>query len=297
MARRQIYDDVMDVALRNTLKECGFTRKTRRDYILERPDRIWIFELEMVPNRGFEATAAIFLTEMDAIIKRYAPDFWVHLVGTRNPAHLCATIPQLMQIAAGHDYYTIRRGPASRNWSEAYQRAQGDPVMKYRDLYCWVLPKYGERLGRSQEERIRDLKRGARELGLFMDEQWRFHAWKWYWNCENYGFVVDWMENHQIVSPAAEMSLGVLCYLAGDYGKARRYFRSHIDASKRPYDDVYRELHAARRGSWLRRIWGKPGNWTEQEVVEETKKALEYNAMLADAARRVAGGLGITLDD
>jgi len=53
MARlRQLYEDVMDVALRATLKEFGFKRKSYATYIMERPDRRWYFELEAEPRLG-----------------------------------------------------------------------------------------------------------------------------------------------------------------------------------------------------------------------------------------------------
>ena len=180
MARRQLYDDVMDVALRATLKEYGFTRKTRRDYILERPDRIWIFELEMAPDPrpGFETMAAVCLPQFDEIFETHLPDFWRQGIASRNHAHVGTSIEKLMEIASGHDFYTMQRGPASRNWSEAYQKAQSDPVMQYQDHGYWVPPKYGDHLEQSHEQDMRDWKRGVRELGLFIDEQWRTHVWE-----------------------------------------------------------------------------------------------------------------------
>ncbi len=296
MARRQLYDDVMDVALRATLEKNGFSRKTRRDYVREQPDRMWYFELEMAPDPwpGFEATATVFLPELDAIMEKYAPGIGGLCAERRNHAHISASIPELMQVAAGHDFYTSRRGPASRNWSEAQQRAQSDPVMEYQQRGFWVLPQYAYELNLDLEEERHRLRKGRQELGLFLDEQWRIHALAWYFRCNDPLFVVNWIETDEFYSDHYDISAAVLCHMAGDNGKAASYLQRRFEDARLSYDEIYKNFYKRQRGNWFQRVWAGGYVWTEERVAAEAKAELTLLANLAKAGRNLAAGLGIS---
>ncbi len=290
MARKQIYDYVMNVALRDTLKEFGFTRKTRRDYILERSDRIWIFEVEMAPPRQeFSAHAAVYLPELQTLMERRLPGFWFGKASTRNHSHVRASIPQLMEIPEGHDYYTTIYG----NPTKAYLEAQCDPIMRYQERGNWALPESGDPLLQSDEERTRAMDRGIRELGLFIDEQWRAFVPDWYRKCDDPMFVVDWMEKHGSRGFAIDLALAALCHMAADNGRAAFYLRRRIEEAGISYEDLYRELHRHYRGNWLQRLWSR--GWSEQKVAELASGRLAAMKEAAEAARKLADGLGIRL--
>jgi hypothetical protein len=296
MARRQMYDDVMDVALRQTLIDHGFTRKTRRDYFLERPGRVWIFEVTMAPDPepGFEAEAAVFVPELDAILKRYVPGFLGHHAPSRNRATESTSIPRLMEVEAGHRFYTVMRGRNSKNWTEAYERAQADPVMRYQYRSYWTLPQFSDLLKRNEPGNKPDWKEGVRESGLFLDEQWRAHIWDWYHKCDDPMFIVHWIEIQRRAGIDLHCSLAVLCHMAGNADKARFYLQRRIEESHTTYEELYKELHRENRGNWLRRLWGS--GWSEEEVVDVAEGRLQVLQEAAEAARKLAAGFGIRLD-
>lgn len=137
MAReRAYYEDIVDVALRATLKEHGFKRKTHATYIQDQPNRRWIFELEAERRigNGFDASAGIYISDLGAIFERYAPDYPLIGAGTRTYAHIRAYLGQLIEIRTGQtNFFNPRTGSVPRNRLTEYQEKQRDPILRYRD--------------------------------------------------------------------------------------------------------------------------------------------------------------------
>lgn len=297
MSERQMYEDVLDVALRQTLKEHGFTRKSRRDYVLERPGRIWTFEVEMERRMGdgFLADATVFVPELDAILEHHVPGFYGQHAPSHGTSTVKATITVLMEIEAGHDFYTRRRGPNSQLWSEAYQRAQEDPIMRYRYRGYWTLPQFSERLEKSDPQDKPDWEEGARELGLFLDAQWRAYVWDWYHKCDDPMFVVHWIETQRCTNIFSDCSLAVLCHMAGNPDRTRFYLQRRVDEGRTTYEELYKEIHRHYRGNWLQRLWSTIG-WSEEQVVDLAQGRLQHLQRAAEAARKLAAGFDIQLD-
>lgn len=302
MARgRHLYDEVMDVALRATLKEFGFKRKTRATYIMDRSERRWYFELEAEPRLGigFEAMPGVHIPALEAICEKHIPGVWVFYAFNRTKphAHVTATIPLLMEIAEGHDFYTKRRGPASDSWSREYESAQNKPVMQFQNRGWWVLPPrpmIGE-LGYDEDELDKITCENIKKLGYLLDNQWRAHVPTWYERCDDPLFVIDWLDKHQPSGGAPlDLTSAVLYHLAGKNGLAAECLRKTVQKAEISYDELYREIYRERGGSWLYRLY-YPGTWTKERVAESTVDALERRADRAEAARRLAHGLGIRL--
>lgn len=302
MAReRQLYEDVMDVALRATLKEFGFKRKSHATYVMDRPERRWIFELESEPRLGigFEAMPGVHIPALDAVCEKHIPGVWVfHAVNRTEPhAHVTATVPLLMEIAEGHDFYTLRRGLAAKTWSKEYEAAQNNPVMRYRRKGWWVkpihlLPPESEV---SEEEYDRIEEDIIDRMGRFLDEQWRAHVPAWYERCDDPLFVIDWLENHQPSGGApTDLTNAVLYHLAGDNALAAECLQRPIQEAEISYEEFYRRIYRDRGGSWLRQLL-YPGTWTKEQVAKATTSSLKWCAERAEAARKLANGLGISL--
>ena len=301
MARnRQLYEDVMDVALRATLKEFGFKRKSYATYIMDRPERRWIYELWSEPRigAGFNETAAVGFPAIEAIIKRYLQGIFVAGVGTRTKAFVGTITPQLMEIAEGHDFYTLRGGPASRRRSKKYQAAQNDPIMKYQRDGWWALPKHPMigKPGFDEDEFDRIIWDNVAKLGRFLDEQWRAHMPAWYRSCDDPLFVADWIENRQFFLKAvsSDFTLAILYHQGGDDERAARYLHRRIEEGRLTYNETYSELRKEHGGSWLRQLL-YPGCWSEEKVAEGAASTLKWRREYAEAARRLADGLGISL--
>ena len=295
---RQFYEDVMDVALRATLKKFGFKRKSHATYIMDRPDRRWILELESEPRlgAGFEAFSAVHVPELDAIFEKYAPGFRVHQAPTRARSHVMATIPQLMEVAAGHDYYTCPRGPASDDWSKEYEAAQNDPVMKYQHNSWWVLPKIPtmKELGYDEEEHERMIWNKVEETGRFLDEQWRAYVPAWYESCDDHLFLAGWIEHQAPNIITTGCTLGVLCHMGGDDNRAADFFHDRLQEADISYAELHKNLHNEYRGSWLKQLW-LGGGWSEEEVESTARGRFKYYQETAEATHRLADGLGIAL--
>jgi hypothetical protein len=296
MPRRQMYDDVLDVALRQTLIDHGFTRKTKRDYMQERPDFIWYFEVEMEPRLGigFRATAAVSVPEVDAILRRNGlDDFMFHGI-THNRTTVVTTLLRLIEIADGRHYRHHSQPVYPPNGLESRRGEPGIPIVFYLENQFWTVPRYTDALGRSDEECKSDWDRGVRELGEFMDRQWLIHAPDWYRKCDDPMFIVDWMETEDSLGRYGDITLAALCHVAGSTDRARFYLRRRVEEAKITYEELYRELHKDKRGNWLRRLWSS--GWSEEKIVESAKGRLEGLRETADAARKLADGIGIRLD-
>lgn len=304
MAReRQLYEDVMDVALRATLKDFGFKRKSHTTYIMDRPERRWIYKLWAEPRfgAGFDENAAVHLPALDPIFEKYLRDVVMQLAGIHPTAIVNTTTPQLMEIAEGHDFYTRLGYRASKKLAKAYKAAQTNPVMKYQRDGWWVLPAHpmienprrdGEEF--DEDEYYRIIWDHVNELGRFLDEQWRTYVPAWYESCDDPLFIVDWIENrNNRSSRGLDITFAILCHLGGEDERAARYLGRRIDAARRSHDETYSEIHRERRGSWLRGLLET--RWSEEQVAEEAANLLDARRGYAEAARRLADGLGIAL--
>lgn len=300
MARRQLYDDVLDVALRATLEEHGFTRKTRRDYVREQPDRVWIFEVEMAPDPrpGFEAWAAVSLPRLDEIIKKLAPGLFGHHAPTHNPSNVQASLADLIEIGTGFDVRQRLRWVHPQEARAERKRLSAHlPAMKYLSRDGWVLPDDVYEFELGDEEYIRRWTEGSRELGLFLDKQWRAFAWDWYQKCDDPMFVADWIEDRERGSDREDdCACAVLCHMAGDNQRAATYLRRRFEAAAIPYDDVYNELHRRHRGPWYRGLWEGSSRWSPEQVADHAHRTLLGHKIGAEAARQLADGLGIKID-
>jgi hypothetical protein len=302
MARlRQLYEDVMDVALRATLKEFGFKRKSYATYIMERPDRRWYFELEAEPRlgTGFEDMAGVHIPALDAICEKHIPGVWVfHAVNRTEPsAHVTANIPQLMEIAEGHNFYRPDIGFTSKRRRKGFEIVKHPEIVDFRSYHRWAKPTHllPSRSEVSKEEYDRIEADIFDRWGHFLDDQWRAHVLTWYERCDDPLFVIDWLENHQgSGGTTIDLTCAILYHLAGDNGLAAECLRKTVQEAEISYEDHYRTIYRDRGGSWFRRLYD-PGTWTKERVAKSAAGALEWCAERAEAARRLASGLGIRL--
>jgi len=300
MAReRQLYEYVMDVALRATLKEHGFKRKTYASYIRETENRVWIFELTTEPRigAGFADTAGVRLPELDRIFGRYGSGRQPHRAGTRNPSLVAASLARLMEIAAGHDYYTKRQGPAAKSWSKEYEAAQSDTIMKYHRAGWWFLdaglPKPGE--GEDRWERFdRRMDELILKFGQYINDIWLRYTLPWYKRCDDPLFVADWMVKYGHAG-MAYCTLAVLHHLADDKTGAAEYLQRCFDDAAITYDKLYRTLYRQYHQSWLESLWRGHKGWADEEIARMAHSRLKQSKHDAETARTLANGLNIVV--
>lgn len=298
MSRRQMYDDVLDVALRQTLIDHGFKRKSKRDYMQERPGRVWYFEVEMERRlgMGFLANAAVSIPELDATLERFVPGFFGVHAPTHNTTNVMAPLLRLIELEHGRRYSVTRQPIYPVEGFDSAETQRGDQIFYYLEQSHWVIPRYTDRLGRSDEERKSDRERGARELGLFLDELWRALAWDWYHACDDPLFVVNWIETEDPGGIATDCSLAVLCNMAGETDRTRFHLQRRVEEASTTYEELYQEIYEAERGSWLHRFLHGGVGSSEEEVANLAKGRLKVLRNAADGARKLADGFGIRLD-
>ncbi len=108
-------------------------------------------------------------------------------------------------------------------------------------------------------------------------------------------FVVHWLETeHSGGSTSGDMTLAALCHVAGNTDRARFYLQRRVEEAKISYEDLYWDFHKEQCGSWWHQFWGK--GRSEEEVVDLAKGRFEFLQKTAEAASKLATGLGIRLD-
>lgn len=214
MARqRQWYEDVMDVALRATLKEFGFKRKSHTNYVCEHsPERIWFFEIKTWRQSDqFTDITGIFVPEVENIVKRIAPRLGPFDAYMKNPAQFSATVARLIKIENGWDNATWEKNTKSRHWfwGKRYPPSTEKIVPLLRDDH-WNLQNAkailaGKRTARDfvlrsiehdLNEQERDTLETAEAVGLELDRLWRSHVYEWLQKCNDPRFLANWLDKY-----------------------------------------------------------------------------------------------------
>ena len=107
----------MDVALRATLKEFGFKRKSRTNYVCEHsPERVWIFEIEpWSQHHPFRDWSGIFVPEIENIVTRVTPELKTYETFLREPSQFKTSTVELARIALGWDEPSWKENQKSRH--------------------------------------------------------------------------------------------------------------------------------------------------------------------------------------
>ena len=328
MARnRQWYEDVMDVALRATLKEAGFKRKSRATYICEhRADRVWFFEIEA--HRGgpaFEEKSGIFVPEIANIVARLAPDIGTHETFMRDPAHFAATIPDLVRIERGWDRASWAKSPESRGgfWGNRDPPSVEKALRTYSRTFGWR-PGYVEavldgsrnpletirkRVKSSPEAGIVAVKRTILPLGQELDSLWRKYSHDWFRRCDDPQYLADWFDRYVYTDEsrpkygASAITVIVACHLAGDNRRAADIFHGLIAEAEIPFEkelaiaeEYLRVPQHSPTTEWvLRKLFGPPPPPSKRDPVKKAQAIVDYRQKAAEAGRRLADGLGIKL--
>lgn len=215
MARtRQWYEDVMDVALRATLKEFGFKRKSHATYICEHsPDRVWIFEIENWRTRnGFYDWTAIFVPQIEDIVTRLGPGIGTYDTRLRNPSQFKISIGDLIQAEQGWDDATWQNNPKSDHWLWGPRAApEAGKIVPIMDGDSWgsAHTKAFLMKGRSAEEIVlrnielyntdqytRDWNETAEAVGRELDRLWRSSAYEWLQKCDDPHYLAEWLDKY-----------------------------------------------------------------------------------------------------
>ena len=327
MARnRQWYEDVMDVALRATLKEFGFKRKSRTNYICEHsPERVWIFEIE--PRRGhdrFRDWSGIFVPEIKDIVTRIAPEMEEFVTVLRNPAQFKTSIPDLVRISRGWDEPTWEKNPKSRHWlwgsryppsieiaiplsdggtKDAWWhlRYVKEVLAKTRTAREWVMRDYE---GDDRKPWERDWEETARAAGLELDALWRKHAHAWLQKCDDPNYLAQWFDRHIFSgknTPLRERyaaNAAISYFVAGDQDGATKILNRLIAESETSYKIVLDREEARDRsrelGPVLSAIFGQTPPPT-RDAATRAQSTVRVNRVYREAAYKIASGLGLKL--
>ena len=215
MAReRQWYEDVMDVALRATLKEHGFKRKSPATYVCDHsPDRIWVFEIEIWKSLiGFKDWTAIFVPEIENIVTRVAPEIGTYDTRMRSPSQFCTSIGNQVKIEQGWDNATWETNPKSDHWlwgpraaPEAGKRVQimdgnswGNTHAKaflMKNINTQELARKNIRQ-KSNSEYWRDRDETTETVGQELDKLWRVYIFEWLQKCDDPHYLAEWLEKY-----------------------------------------------------------------------------------------------------
>lgn len=215
MARhRHRYEDVMDVALRATLKEHGFKRKSKASYVCDHsPSRVWIFEIEIWKSRiGFKNRTAIFVPEIEDIVTRATPGIGTYDTRTRNPSQFMTSVAGLIRTEFGWDNATWEANPKSDHWlwgpRAAPEAGKAIPIMDgnswgYNRAKTYLAKNIGTRelvLRNSRRDRNpeywRDRDETTEEVGQELDRLWRGYAHEWLQKCDDPRYLAEWLDKY-----------------------------------------------------------------------------------------------------
>lgn len=323
---RQWYEDVMDVALRATLKEHGFKRKSRTNYVCEHsPERVWIFEIE--PRRGqdrFRDWSGIFVPEIEDTIKRIAPEMAKFLTVLRNPAQFKTSIPDLVRISRGWDETTWEKSPKSRHWiwgfhhppsiEKAIPLSDGGTKDAWWHLHYvkevlpekraareWVMRDYE---GDDREPKERDWQETAHATGLELDALWRKYAHDWLQKCDDPNFLAQWFDRYIFScknTPLRERyaaNAAISYFVAGDRNGAASILNRLISESETSYEIVLEKEVAHDRsrelGPVLSAIFGQTPP-PAYDAATRARSRIRVNRKRREAAYKIACGLGLKL--
>jgi hypothetical protein len=276
MAReRQWYEDVMDVALRATLKEHGFRRKSHATYICEHsPDRVWAFELALChsPAQYFSESSGIFGTAIEAVMSRLAPECANHRTGMRTLVHATVGIGELIKIENGWDVKAWNQNPQSKTWLGGYRNHPSiDTVLRHiQPGGCFTHEAAGSPMKLGWPEWRRRVKTVTEELGHDLDMLWRKYELDWLQRCDD-----------------------PLFHLAGADDRAAPYLQQRIDDGAIPYETHLEELELEKQAGFWERLWRGPPKPIDAKTIAQQR--LKYWRIWGEAARKLADGLGIKL--
>jgi hypothetical protein len=323
MARqRQWYEDVMDVALRATLKEFGFKRKSRTNYVCEHsPERVWIFEIEpWSQHHPFRDWSGIFVPEIESVITRIAPQIGTYNTLLRHPSQFKTSIIDLVKISHGWDQPTWDKNPKSRHW--LWGRRNPPSISKEIPLWngsWWHTHHVKEVLARRRSAREyvmrsiemddrepweRDQQETAKAVGAELDALWRKHAHAWLQKCDDPYYLAQWFDRHifsdkdtpQRHTYAATAAISY--YVAGDSDGAANILNRLIAESETSYETLLEREQARDRslelGPVLSAIFGQtpPPAW---DAATRARASVTVNRKYREAANKIASGLGLRL--
>lgn len=228
---RHWYDDVADMALRATLKELGFKRKTHATYVCNHsPDRVWVFENHMGTRGGptFNVLSGIHVPAIAEILGSLAPEFdWVPTY-TRTPTHLAASIGELVKIEQGWDRLTWDKNPKSRSRSWRYiyppYASKIGRILKGYTVDSGWNPQHVEATLSRFRKFWYSLPKQARKvrgdgaspyyymatlwLGPELDALWRKYTLDWLQRCDDPVYLAEWLDKYVLPERPALMSYG-----------------------------------------------------------------------------------------
>ena len=322
---RQWYEDVMDVALRATLKEFGFKRRSRTNYVCEHsPDRVWVFEIEpWRQHHPFRDWTGIFVPEIEDIVTRIAPEIGTYATFLRNPAHLRASIAELVKIEHGWDQATWERSPKSRHWLWGQRFSPRVTLaVPLFDGNWWNQDHVKEVLvrkrsvqefvrrsaGISWHERLsRDNKETAEAVGRELDFLWRKYSHDWLRRCDDPRYLAEWLNTYVFSGKYTPLrstyaaTAATAYHMAGDQDGAASVLNRLIAELETAFETELARKQARDRtpgpiAQWVRGLIGHPTPPPREHNAEARAWAkLDVKRENAEAARKLAAGLGIKL--
>ena len=299
MARgRQWYEDVMDVALRATLKEHGYKKKSHTTYICEHsPNRRWTFHLALChsPAQHFSEGSGIYVQAIEDLLEKHLPEAAGIGILMRPLQHAWTDIVDLVKIEKGWDVNAWRDNPRSRTWLGGYRNHPSiDTVIRHiQPGGCFTYDAAGSQMKISGREWRRRVAAVTEELGHDLDRLWRKYELDWLQRCDDPLYFAEWIERY--LTRGSSLLRAVAYHLAGADDQAAAVLRRDVEEAEVPFDVMVERIDFKERGDpkwrWLHGDQGKSREWVE----EYTRDWMVYRQKDADDARRLASGLGIIL--
>ena len=293
------YEPVLQAALHSTLIGRGFEHMSSGNYVLEQSDRALIFEVAMMRGgpASFSASAAIYFPDLDSIIHRVAPEFWIQTAGTSNRAHIATSIPRLVTQAKERYESSDGIGGLLGNWIGRFGKSNSGEQPKDRHYDgAWLLPEIRGSSPPNEPASGGSPGSAIEELGHHIDKLWKEHVARWYQDCEDPKFLIDWMVKQEVNGYGKEIVLGVLCHLVGNEKLAAFCLTRPIIAANENdelFNEYLTELHVPSSNRHTTIMGTRP--WSEREVEYWARQHTWPVAEHAGIAEAIADHLGIRL--
>lgn len=253
----------MNAGLLPRLAEMGFTRTKPWRHVQETEHTIrYVMTHFMRPeycDGTYVLTTAVAVKELIRICEALGLPPCEHADGKRLVTHATAgyldyfkskvrmrQIEDHSQRSAVYRFIHIlmRRRPPT--WVDLENKVDGYRRMKYIEKILERSQLAYRRLGKKEDEQY---KKFIIEWGKLYSEIWMHYDQGWFAECEDAGFVANWMTRGKSSDPAFHNDPynGAIYCLAGDLESGRRYFQGAANLALQPEDEIYERCMARER--------------------------------------------------
>ena len=158
-------------------------------------------------------------------------DFFKSKVRTRQ-------IEEHSQRSAFYRFMHILRMRRPPRWVDLENKVEGYRRMKYIEKVLERSQLSYPHIGKKEKEQYRKF---IKEWGELYVDIWMRYDQGWFAECEDAGFVADWMTRDKTPNPAFHNDPyhGAMYCLAGDFDRGRRYLQGAVNLGSRSEEEIF----------------------------------------------------------